>query len=330
MNTPPPLPAVAENNVKRGAVVGGWVCFGMGMVLMLLSLWAFIIYGPLLLAAFILSTIAMSQGRVGGGVSLLLASLIIPPIALIGLVAIRSEQLLKTVSPTTPSSALEVAAAPSPTVQDFPKAQSIDEIVNNAKKTVTPKTSAQELRKTKLELMTVLRGSGRYQEAQEILSRIDRYIDAATKAEERETRRAASQWTYYDRKDEMGRGVAKYAEVTSTNELSFHFPYSGEQHATLTIRSHPKHGKDVIVSLARGQFLCAAYGGCRISVRFDEGPEQTFTGHGASDGDPKYLFISPYDKFVGQMRKAKKIRIEAEFFQEATRVMQFDVADFDG
>ncbi|MEN3368466.1 MAG: hypothetical protein V7609_609 [Verrucomicrobiota bacterium] len=330
MKTPPPLPTVVNTNVKQGAVIGGWVCFAIGMLLMLLSLWAFIIYGPLLLVAFILSIVAMSQGRIAGGVSLLLCCLIVPPIAIVGLVAARSEQITKLAAPSAASPAPTVIASPSPATVEIPKAVSLDEIINNAKKTVTPEMSAQELRDAKTELLKVPRTSGRYREVQEILSRLDRYLDAALKAEEKAARRAASSWTYYDRKDEMGRGVAKYAEVTSTNELSFHFPYSGEQHAKLTIRSHPKHGKDVIVTVERGQFLCAAYNGCRISIRFDEGAEETFSGRGASDGDPKYLFITPYDKFVSQMRKARQVRIEAEFYQEATRVMQFDVADFDG
>jgi hypothetical protein len=329
MNTPPPLPTVVKTSVKQGAVIGGWVCFGIGMLLMLGSLLTFIIYGPLLLVAFVLSIVAMSQGRIAGGVGLLLCCLAVPPITIVGLLAGRNEQITRLALPSPASPAPTVIASASPSEVPIPKAVSVvDELIDNAKRNVS-EMSAQQLNDVKAELLKVPRTSARYREVQEILSRIDRYMVVAIKAEEKTAKRADSSWDYYERKDQMGRGVAKYAEVKSTNELSFQFPYSGAQHATLTIRSHPKHGKDVIVAIERGQFLCASYSGCRISVRFDEGAEQTFTGNGASDGNSKYLFISPYEKFVSQMRKAKKVRIEAEFFQEATRVMQFDVAGFD-
>jgi len=69
---------IIQTNVQQGAIIGGWVCFCIGIVFMYLSMWSFFIYVPLLIAAFILSIVAMSQKRVASGISLLLATIIIP------------------------------------------------------------------------------------------------------------------------------------------------------------------------------------------------------------------------------------------------------------
>lgn len=67
-------------NVKQGALLGGCVCFLLGLILMFVSLWSFILYIPFFLTAFILSIVAMAQARVAGGVFLLIGTIIIPPI----------------------------------------------------------------------------------------------------------------------------------------------------------------------------------------------------------------------------------------------------------
>ena len=42
----------------------------------------------------------------------------------------------------------------------------------------------------------------------------------------------------------MGKGANYQAEVSSTNTENFGFPYAGPQHATLTLRTHARYGKD--------------------------------------------------------------------------------------
>ena len=75
---------------RQGAVIGGWVCFLLGVGIMYASLWAFWFYVPLLLIAFILSIAAMSQRRIVGGVLLLFATLAVPPVEWLVLAAKRT------------------------------------------------------------------------------------------------------------------------------------------------------------------------------------------------------------------------------------------------
>ena len=78
----PPKRAV-RTNVKQGALIGGVVCFALGVLMMNISLWTFNLYAPLFFAAFVLSIVAMAQKRIAGGVILLLLTITVPPVLLI-------------------------------------------------------------------------------------------------------------------------------------------------------------------------------------------------------------------------------------------------------
>jgi len=126
--------AELQTNVKQGAVIGGWVCFGVGMGFMFLSLLAVTFYAPLFFAAFVLSIVAIAQRRVAGGLTLLLCCVIIPPLTFLGLTArlLQPSDSLKSPSPstspaklaTTSSTPVEVAPQtfPGPTFAAAPNA----------------------------------------------------------------------------------------------------------------------------------------------------------------------------------------------------------------
>ncbi|MRS11491.1 MAG: hypothetical protein EG823_00240 [Actinobacteria bacterium] len=74
---------------KSSMAVAGWVCFGIGLGLMFASLATFFLYGPLFLVAFVLSIVAMTKGKVGAGIALMLCTLIIPGVMWFSLVAVN-------------------------------------------------------------------------------------------------------------------------------------------------------------------------------------------------------------------------------------------------
>jgi hypothetical protein len=152
--------------------------------------------------------------------------------------------------------------------------------------------------------------------------RLEREMEAER---EKEALALGLRWQYSESPEKMGRGYVKTATVYSLNEVEFAFPYSGSQRGMLMLRTHPKHGKDVILGIRRGQFICGVFQ-CKISVKFDGGKPQSFTASGPSDYSTTTLFIRGYDKFLASARKAKKVYIEAEFYQEGTRVFEFDIS----
>lgn len=123
----------------------------------------------------------------------------------------------------------------------------------------------------------------------------------------------------------MGRGKIKTATIIATSSLQFGFPYQGEQWPHLVLRKHPKHGKDAYITIDRGQFLCG-YDDCSVYVRFGDKKPQKFSASGASDHSTTTLFISDFGRFMKGIQKADKTYIEAEFYNNGQRVMEFDTA----
>lgn len=138
-----------------------------------------------------------------------------------------------------------------------------------------------------------------------------------------------SQWTYHRSSDDMGKGFVYTAFTSSTNTVEFDFPYSGAQHATLSLRTHPRWGKNLIFRIEKGQLLCNSYDGCTVLVRFDDGEAERFSAVGPEDNSSEVLFIQNYGRFAEKMLKAKRVRIAVSVYQEGNPTFEFDVSDFD-
>lgn len=136
-----------------------------------------------------------------------------------------------------------------------------------------------------------------------------------------------SQWVESDYSDGMGR-KRFIASLPSTNTMEFGFPYGGDQHARLTVRSSAAEIQDIIFGIERGQFSCSI-SDCYIQARFDEGAIRRYSVSDPDDHKTTVKFISDYRGFVSALRKAKKVRIEASFYHEGNRTFEFNTAGFD-
>jgi uncharacterized protein YcfJ len=138
-----------------------------------------------------------------------------------------------------------------------------------------------------------------------------------------------SQWSYSHVADAMSKGATHDAVVLSTNTVEFKFPYAGGQHASLDLRTNPRYGRDVIFAIEKGQILCRSYEDCTVLVRFDDEQATNYLAIGAADNSTETIFIRNYDRFVGKMTKAKRVRISTNIYQEGAPVFEFDVSGFD-
>jgi hypothetical protein len=136
-----------------------------------------------------------------------------------------------------------------------------------------------------------------------------------------------SDWYYEQTTDQM-RGETSYqASVASNNELDFAFPYSGGSRGRLTVRWDKKFGgNDVYLTMDKGQFICHSFTGGHVSAKFDNGPIKRFRCNEPSDGTTGVLFIEPASSFIADAKRSKKLVLEAEFFQEGMRQLEFDIA----
>lgn len=137
-----------------------------------------------------------------------------------------------------------------------------------------------------------------------------------------------SKWNYQAVQDDMSNKNIFFATNTSRNYINFDFPYSGEQQATLQIRNHPRHGRDIILSIEKGQFLCG-YNDCYVLVKFDDSPPVRFSASSPNDHSSEHIFINSYQKFIDRMKKSKEVRIEARFYREGAQSLIFDTTGFD-
>ena len=78
--------------LQRGAMIGGWACFGIGFIVLIAFSWPFYIHFILFVAAVILGIEALSQDKVIGGISLLAVTLILPVIVGFGLLFYRANK----------------------------------------------------------------------------------------------------------------------------------------------------------------------------------------------------------------------------------------------
>jgi len=137
-----------------------------------------------------------------------------------------------------------------------------------------------------------------------------------------------AQWNYASKPDPMGNGTTHYAQVVTTNTLYFSSPYDAPQQGRLLLRTHPRWGRDVILSMERGQFLCSSYDGCSVLVRFDDGTAQRFAAAEPQDNSTTTLFVKEYARFLAGLKKSKRVRIAANVYQAGAPVFEFDVSDF--
>jgi len=117
--------------------------------------------------------------------------------------------------------------------------------------------------------------------------------------------------------------VEKFARIDSANLLDFKFPYNGGSTATLTLRSDPR--LNVILEVNKGQFLCDQYSHTSVSVKFDSGAISKFRCNTASDGRSNEIFIEGEGRFLASLRRASKVVIEPEFYQEGRQQIAFNV-----
>lgn len=135
---------------------------------------------------------------------------------------------------------------------------------------------------------------------------------------------AFAQWKYEVVEDKMSGEKTTLAQVWSEESLDLPFPYKGKNPGVLTVRKHAKHGLDVMFSVSKGQLMCNNYSGCSLTIRFDDKKPMTFKGSGPSDRSSTMIFLGNTKKFLDEAKSAKRILVQAEFFQAGAHVLTFN------
>lgn len=129
-------------------------------------------------------------------------------------------------------------------------------------------------------------------------------------------------WNYDSSTDKMTGKKSASAQTVSDNSLSFGFPYQGVNRGNLIVRQHPQYGLDVLITIDKGQMLCSSYD-CKVSIKFDDAPPVKFSGSGLADHSSQTIFIEGAAKFIASAKKAKKILVQFNAYQNGAPVLEF-------
>lgn len=132
-----------------------------------------------------------------------------------------------------------------------------------------------------------------------------------------------SKWFYSEKVDKMTSEVKKFAWINANELLHFDFPYDGGSTATLTIRK-ANNDIDIYISVSKGQFT-STYDNQFVTVRFDDNPPQKIKYLEPADHSSDLIFLTQEKEILKNIKKSKKMLVEAMFFNEGNRVMEFNI-----
>lgn len=151
----------------------------------------------------------------------------------------------------------------------------------------------------------------------------------------------AKDWTPSYQNDEMRGTAQKFLTLDSENSADFDFPYNGGSELSIVLRSKKttlKKGQkpeelmptEALLLISKGQFLCNSYGGCHVSVKFDQDKIKTYSMNEAADGSADVIFFSAPSGFIKNIKSHKQVIIEAEFYQEGKKQFKFNLDNYPG
>lgn len=135
-------------------------------------------------------------------------------------------------------------------------------------------------------------------------------------------------WTASEQTDEMSGDVFYFNETKSLNEIEFTFPYQGGSTFWLTVRGKAGQTPDVILTVSKGQFMSSISGSEYLRLKFDEEEAFKVTYNSAADGSAETIFLNSESKVLKKLAAAKKLKVEAPFFQDGRKIIEFDVEGF--
>lgn len=137
-----------------------------------------------------------------------------------------------------------------------------------------------------------------------------------------------SPWTASEQTDEMSGDVFYFNETKSLNEIEFTFPYQGGSTFGLTVRGKAGQTPEVILTVSKGQFMTSLSGSEYLRLKFDEEEVIKVTYNSAADGSAETIFLNSTSMVLKKLAAAKKLKVEAPFFQDGRQIIEFDVDGF--
>lgn len=131
-------------------------------------------------------------------------------------------------------------------------------------------------------------------------------------------------WNYSEGEDKMEGTKQFFASCISINEIEFEFPYNGGSSLSIIIRNLGNKN-EALLTISKGQFMTSVVDSESFKVKFDDEKSTTFYFNSASDGSSDVVFITNSKSFLNKIKQSKKVMIEVPFFNEGSKVFEFNV-----
>ena len=82
---------------------------------------------------------------------------------------------------------------------------------------------------------------------------------------------------------------------------------------------------EILVGVSKGQFMPSIMESETVRVKFDDEPPFNVTYNSAADASTDVIFLSSYNKLISKLKTAKKVMIEAPFFDAGRQIIYFDI-----
>lgn len=132
----------------------------------------------------------------------------------------------------------------------------------------------------------------------------------------------AAAWVYADYVDHMRGEVTRSATIESAE--TFPGPISSAERATELEVSQRRGREYVTITNPNLQFTCSGFVDTSVAVKFDRGKVQSFPCTDEASHQYGVAFIEDAPAFTRQLRRARRVVIEAEVFQRGRMQMTFD------
>ena len=136
-----------------------------------------------------------------------------------------------------------------------------------------------------------------------------------------------SKWVYFDYEDKASGKTAYQAYVESENKINLSFPYSGFQNGRLSVRNHPRFGKEIFFQIDKGQILSTdgySYDNKYFLVRFDDGDVKKWNYGEAADQSTEVIFIQDKKAFLEKLTNSKKVYLTVNLYQDGQYTFIFN------
>jgi|SRR6185312_353306 len=133
-------------------------------------------------------------------------------------------------------------------------------------------------------------------------------------------------WRYFDEEDKMTSGKTHKAAVFSINKLQLKSPPDENTKIHLFIQNYEGANTFALV-LDKGRFNETTDGNINLRIRFDEEQPAYYNFHSFKGNvNSAYLAYAEANKMIEKVKKAKRIRIELDFDNTGSQIIEFNVA----